>query len=234
MSVVLMMGLGLVVIGLVPLWVGHARRARLLKTPRTPVAEVRPGSRVKVVGRLTVSRPVRAPASQAECAWYHLDVEQKLPSSVYARDSPAYVSSKETDQGEDLSIEDGSGRLALDLTEAFVSGARMRVCQSDNDSGDSLPTTFRERRLDVGVPVFALGRVEAGPQGPVLKGGHELELFEGLEKEHLTLKPGDFGYALLLVLGCMLTAAAAQTLLMDSEPVLAPPVTPSRPMGVQR
>ena len=245
---VLLLGLGLFLVGLFSLWERGARRTRLRRTPTTPAARARPGDRVKVVGRLTVRAPVHAPFSDRDCAYFRLRVTQR-DDSDRNRDEPG-LQYEQVEYAEDWAVEDASGRLALDPTEAtlvgvqvreYVPGSAFNAFEPPRDvllryissarEGMGQQTSFREERLDVGVRLIVVGRVEAGPQGPVLVGGRELEIYEGFEQENLQYRPVDYLYMLLVVVGLLLSVAAVLDTAQEPPlPAEMSPVTPLRPV----
>ena len=120
----LLLGLALFLAGLFPLWLRGERRRRLRRTPTTPAAQARPGFQVKVVGCLTVRSPVHAPFSDRDCAYYRLSVTQQ-DQADREREDPG-LRYEEVEYAEGWAVEDASGRLAIEPTEATLVGVKVR------------------------------------------------------------------------------------------------------------
>ncbi len=219
------LGLLLFVIGLVPFWTRRARGRRLRHTPRTLAADARPGTRVKVTGVLHVEVPVQAPLSGKACAFYRVSSSRREWEEVSGRE--VQVLHDEMDYAQGWFIQDESGRLAVDPTGATLVGTRVRDGE-ERVAGES--QALREERFDLGGPVVALGRVAAGPRGPVLVGGLDLELFEGLAHENTGFTPVDLFFAMLMAVGLVLGGAAVSSGFAEPPvPAELSPITPLRP-----
>ncbi len=225
MLLIFLIGLVIFVLGLVPFWTRRSRGVRLRRTPRTLAADVRPGTRVKVRGMLNVAVPVRAPLSGKPCAFYRLSSLRREEDDPY--DTDVRTLHDEMDYAQGWFIEDESGRLAVEPTGAVLVGTRVRD-GSETVQGEE--KGLQEERFDLGVPVVALGRVESGPRGPVLAGGLDLEVFEGLEHENTAYRRGDLLFVLLMAVGLALGVSAASSGLSEPPaPTELSPITPLRP-----
>ena len=113
--------LGLLVDGAKSAFHGYAcREGTLLQYERTPIARVRMGDTVKVVGRLRGTSPAfTAPLTGATCVWYRT-VAQTWDGFLY---SPRRIVEH---KWQDLFVEDDSGSAFVGMQGAEVSLEEMR------------------------------------------------------------------------------------------------------------
>lgn len=247
LAVVLLLGLGLLALGVANLWWGRARLARVRDTPRSRVKEARPGTSVKLVGRLGARKPVRAPLSGVDCASYQLHVLQM-------GDEETSTLFQETETAEGWVLEDESGRIELDDTKVRLVGLKVReytpgglfngyevpsdvlsrYVYTETGRGDMSGTRLREERLEVGASVVVLGRVALGERGPVLVGGERLEVFQGTEKEVLGQQGFNLAAWMMVAAGLLLCLAGAAALFVEPEPVPVVKDEPLRPVAPAR
>ena len=197
MIVVLLAGLGLAVVGGVLMVSQVTLRRRLRRMPRSRARNVRPGEFVKMVGRLTSRAPVLAPLANVDCVYYRMTVLERRDSE----DSWSELSSERL-YAEDWMLEDESGRIEVQPDDGVLEHIRLReydphsALPSDGVRRDVVmryvprsdgllerPVRLREERLDQGSPVVLFGRILEGPRGPVLAGGHELEIYGETEQQ---------------------------------------------------
>lgn len=145
----------------------YTRRARLIHlTPTTPVGSLEPGL-AEVKGALVAcGEPLRSPVTNSECVYYHIRVEE-LSLNL---GEEAWTTVVEDRQFAECGVSDGSGTVAVDLTEAELDVANM--VSTDEASPWYVRMIARERYdqpevrqrvrysetvLQVGTPVYVLG-----------------------------------------------------------------------------
>ncbi|HEX5750909.1 MAG TPA: hypothetical protein VFZ09_32085 [Archangium sp.] len=248
LAVVFLLGLGLLAAGVGNLWWSRARLARLRGTPRSRVMEARPGTTVKVVGRLGARKPVRAPLADVDCAYYQLRVDERdgeNSSTLF----------HETEYAEGWELEDEFGRIGLEPGGASLVGMKVReytpgslfngyevpshvlsrYVYTETGRGDvGAGTRLREERLEVGASVVVMGQVALGERGPVLVGGERLEVFQGTEREVLGQKDFQLIAWLMVVGGVLLCLAGGAAMFEEPEPVPVVKDEPLRPVAPVR
>ncbi|MFE8604120.1 hypothetical protein [Archangium violaceum] len=247
LTVVLLLGVGLVALGVGNLWWSRTRLARVRATRRSRVKEARPGTSVKVVGRLSARQPVRSPLAGVDCAYYHLSVDE-----LDGEDSTTRLREKEYAEG--WEVEDESGRIGLEPAGASLAGLLVReytpgglfngdevpahvlsrYVYTETGWGDTGRTHLREERLEVGASVVVLGQVALGDRGPVLVGGERLEVFQGTEQEVLGQKDFNLIAWLMVVGGVLLCVAGGAAMFEEPEPVPVVKDEPLRPVAPSR
>jgi hypothetical protein len=248
LAVVLLLGVGLVLGGGGVLWWTRARRTRVRSTPRSRAREARPGTFVKVVGRLGAREPVRAPVGDVDCVYYRLCVlepdrdgegwdevftETQYAEGCVVKDESGGIGFEPA--GASFSFvevhEHGSGGL-LDLSPLVPDGVRSRYGHLLRDRDSRM--LVREERLELGAPVVALGQVALVERGPVLVGGPRLKVYQGTEQEVLGYKDPDLVSWLMLASGVLMLVAGAAWLLDEPEPIPVVKDAPLRPLAPGR
>ncbi|HSP77128.1 MAG TPA: hypothetical protein VLQ93_01270 [Myxococcaceae bacterium] len=242
------------VLGGVLLLYRRARRARLRGTPRTPVREARPGAHVKVAGRVRAEKPLRAPLSGKDCVFYQLtileqmELERRGNRSGGGSDMPesTWVElSRETEYAPGWVLEDESGELPIEPASSHVESALVREYRPGSlfNGFEVAPEVLsrylstrqrqeeriqmKERRIDQGARLVALGQVALGPEGRVLAGGEKLTLFEGDEKELLSVQSWDvIAWGLVLTGVLLLAGGLVAGWEGEEEPFVAPEAEP--------
>ena len=191
MEALLLIGVGigcLIGLGVLVYRVAFSRQARgrraVARTPRSPVAKVRRGELVKVVGQARVAmKPLRAPMSGRPCVCWHVRIQE-------ARQGPqggSWTDVLDEVEGQDFLLEDETGIALVRgvMPEATLASSGPWVDNyGDNFSpevenflgsrGEQLRGAlgkrvmrYQERILDEGAHVAVLGmaRREGVPQG---------------------------------------------------------------------
>lgn len=245
--VVLLLGVGLILGGAGLLLWGKARRGRVRTLPRSRAREARPGTFVKVVGRLRAKAPVRAPLTGEDCMYCRVRVTEGTGED-------ARELFTQTEYAKGWMLEDESGRIGLEPARAslvFLDEHQYSSGEYPNGSrpwSEALPEyvhsktgtwleeflSLSEERLDVGATVVALGQVALGPSGPVLVAGPRLEVFQGTEQEVLEYKGYDLMSWMMLAGGVLTCVAGAVLVFEEPEPVPVVKDQPLRPLAPTR
>jgi hypothetical protein len=208
------MGIALLVIGGILLIIGVIaliagipnlkRRARIIQTPTSPVAQATGNGPVEIKGRIVPSEQgvIAAPFSGRQAVWVRITVQEKRSTG---RSSYWATVVSETD-GRPFMVDDGSGQMArvlppganviLDAQQVATSGTfkdapphlegflASRGLKTTSFLGFNKSMRYEERLLVPGDNLYAIGpsRREAGP--PVNDGyrmvpGSQLVLFAG-------------------------------------------------------
>lgn len=250
-ALVLLMGLGLAIAGFAGLSIRRGLRSRLRSMPRTLAREARAGSTVKLVGQLVARAPVHAPLANVACAYFQMTVKEVLNKRDDESSLETMFSEREFAEGWEL--EDESGRIAVQPEGAEIQYIRLRsftpggaawdpalrydllsrYFNTSRDGSTENRMVLEEERLDLGVPVVMVGRVEegAGSGGPVLTGGPDLQVFGETEKELGGFKFADLMSWAMLATGLLLCATWASQLLDARAPE---PLPNTDPIPIQR
>jgi len=241
LAVVLLLGVGLLLGGGGLLLWSKARRERWRSMPRSRATQARPGTSVKVVGRLRAREPVRTPLTGVDCVYYRLHVWEGEGDDVRQLFT-------ETEYAEDWQLEDESGRIGLEGAEASFSFLEehqyspgglldtsgldreelLRYVQDKTGRVPEKSVGLSEQRLELGEGVVAVGQVALGPGGPVLVAGPRLEVFRGTEQEvQGYYKELHFLFWVMLAAGVLMCVAAGAWMLEEPEPV---PVVKDQPL----
>jgi hypothetical protein len=230
---VLLLGLGVMLAGVVLVVNRGSLRSRLRRTPRTLARQARAGSTVKMIGRVVVREPVHAPLADVACAYFQMTVQEQTQREDGDHRLETQFTDKQYAQGWEL--EDESGRIAVQPENARFLYLRLREYNPDSAAWDpnirqdlvsryiltrsADGTKLSEERLELGKTVVVLGRVEQGPSGPVLTGGHELEVYGEDERKLTALKLADLAGWVLVLTGLLLCATWASVLSQPPEPL---------------
>lgn len=247
LAVVLFLGVGLLLGGGGLLWWSKARRTRLRSMPRSRAAQARPGTSVKVVGRLRAREPVRTPLTGVDCVYYRLH--------IWESDGEDLVKIfTETRYAEGWELEDESGRIGLEGAEAsfafleqheyspgglldtsgIESEELLRYVQDKTGRVSDRYKRLTEERLELGDSVVAVGQVALGPRGRVLVAGPKLEVFLGAEQEVQGYRDPDLISWVMLAAGVLMCVAAGAWMLEEPEPVPEVKDQPLRRLGPAR
>ncbi|MFY0527041.1 hypothetical protein ACN28I_29170 [Archangium gephyra] len=240
LAVVLLLGVGLLLGGGGLLLWSKARRARWRALPRSRAKQARPGTSVKVVGRLRAREPVRTPLTGVDCVYYRLRVWEEDGDNVRQLFT-------ETEYAEGWELEDESGRIGLEGAEASfsfldeheyspgglldTSGLEreelLRYVQDKTGRVPEKSLRLKEERLELGDSVVAVGQVALGKRGPVLVAGPKLEVMRGTEQEVQGYRDPDLISWVMLAAGVLLCVAAGAWMWEEPEPV---PVVKDQPL----
>ncbi len=248
-AVLLLLGVGLLLGGGGLLLWSKARRARWLALPRSLARKARPGTSVKVAGRLRARTPVRTPLTGVVCLYYRLRVSEQEGDNTR-------LLFTETEYAEGWELEDESGCIQLEPEEAsfvsleeheYGSGGLLDMSGIDREAllryvqdktGRVPPDTYlvlEEARLELGERVVVVGQVALGPRGPVLVAGPRLEVRRGTEQEVLQgYKDPELLSWGMLAAGVLLCVAAGAWMFEEPEPVPVVKDQPLRRLGPAR